>query len=192
MSLFSRRIPGLQALFPSSGQEVASPNEVTELVHLVHSWPGAAEGFLRAQSLQATSNSTLNPTITVLAPTQTALPQSTEEYFEVLAVDISHDSATVRNLTVFLRNELTLLNTQVARFSAMTSVQAAGAPGGFMPLFGVGFFAGAQDAIFARKPFHIPPRYSLLIVGDAAGINYSITVSAVVIRHSIHETPTRG
>jgi hypothetical protein len=182
VSLFARRLPFLERLFPSSGREVAVPNEVTDAVHLVHPWPGRALGFLTVDQIQISSSS-------VVTPTLVALSAAADEWIEVIAGDISHDSATARIVQATLFHDVLLRQTFIALWSLLDT--AFSTLGGFAPLFGhsAGTFAAGKVVKSPPWPLIIPPSTSLRFVGDTAGAAYALTFSGFVIRHPIHAEP---
>jgi hypothetical protein len=184
VALFSRRIPFLQDLFPSSGRDVPVPNEVSDIVHLVHPWPGRSRGLFESATIQASSASAVTPVLNVnlAAPNQ---------YIEVVYMDVSHDSATARAITMFLRDPRTgaAILTAIARWAGMTSVLTAGVAGGFQPVIVGSVANGQSDALTPPRPLIVPPGCELQLNGDTAAAAYAITVSMVRIFHPLHEEP---
>lgn len=182
MSLFSRRIPLLERLFPSSGQEVAGPNEVSDVVHLVHPWPGRALSLLTVDQVQVASSS-------VVTPTLVALSAAADEWIEVIAGDISHDSATARIVQATLFHDVLLRQTFIALWSLLDT--AFSTLGGFQPIFGysAGTFAAGKVVRTMPWPLIVPPSTSLRFVGDTAGAAYALTFSGFVVRHPVHAEP---
>jgi len=184
VSLFARRVPFLEKLFPSSGLEVASPQEVTDVVHLVHPWPGRTIGMQQWDTLQTSSTPNVTPFLIALSP---AFGESWEE---VLYADISHDSATARTLQLAIRDN-TGQSTFIGRWSNVPSVLTAGL-GGFVPLFvAPSVAAPAAATVWAgpMRPLIIAPGRQLVVFGDTAGAAYSITLSIVRVIHTMHDVP---
>ncbi len=185
MSLFTRRIPLLERLFPSSGREVAGPLEVTDVVHLMHPWPGRTLGLLTCEQQQIVGASALTPTVSILEA-------SAEEWIEVLYGDISHNSATSRNLQLAIFNLVVSRNTFIGRWRNQTDVWTANAPGGFQPLFNMSAPGPLNEGLWLSppRPLVIPPRYRLDLLGDTAGVAYALTAAVVFVRHLLHDPPT--
>jgi len=178
---FARRIPFLQALFPSSGADVSTPNELTDVVHLVHPWPGRTLGLLSANVVQ------VGPSTPALTPALVALTTLESEWVELLYGDISHDSAAATNVQARLRKTGTGMSTFIARWTVMDT--ALSTLGGFEPLFGqpAGAFGAGKTVNRMPWPLIIPPLFELIFDGQTQAANYSLTFSGVVVRHPIHE-----
>lgn len=182
MSLFSRRVPLLERLFPSSGQDVATPNEVSDVVHLVHPWPGRALSLLSVDQTQIAGAS-------VVTPVLTALIAAPDEWIEVIAGDISHDSATARVVQAFLFHDVLARQTAIALWSLLDT--AFSTLGGFAPLFGhsAGNFGAGKVVKSPPWPLIIPPGCSLRFTGDTAAAAYALTFSGFFVRHPVHAEP---
>ncbi len=185
MSLFARRVPFLESIFPSSGRGVPQPNEVTDVVHLVHPWPGRTLSLAETPTfIQETGAAALTPALLFLQPS------GGEIWDEVLYMDISHDSATVRTLQLGVRNNLGQ-TAMIGRWSNMPSALTAGL-GGFVPVFGspsVAAPAAATVWVSPPRPIVIPSNMQLVVFGDTAPAAYSITGSAHIVFHSMHDVP---
>jgi len=180
VSLFARRIPLLQDLFPSSGADVPGPNEVSDVVHLVHPWPGRALGLLTCNTLQVASGASVTPVLTAL----TAAP---DEWIELIAGDVSHDSAAATNIQARIRKQS--LSTFVGRWTVMDT--ALSTLGGFEPLFGnsAGAYGAGKVVVRLPWPLILPPDFQLIFDGQTQGVAYTITASLVLMRHKVHEGP---
>ena len=195
MSLFSRDNRRLQRLFPSTGRTVPAPGELSESINLIHEYPGRIWESLA--SAQIPIGPALTPTGTVIdlrAPGNFgALGPLNEDgdYVEIVAGDISHDSATVRNvqLALFSPNNQNIF---IARWINFATVLGLGVSG-FEPLFGQASFALAVAAnttrILPPWPLFVPPLFQLRVFGDTAAIAYTITVSIVARIHPLSERP---
>lgn len=173
MPRFSRRVPGLQTLLPSSGAQIISPSEAGESVHFVHPYPGKLHGLVNVPQVQQTSAAALTPLVTVL-------PIVAQGFIvEILAGDASHDSATTRILSFFLVDPAGLTVT-VARAQQPTGLAA-------FPLYAnAGGAAGASFASFgAQLPIIVPPGWRLDLGGDTAAAAYSITGRILGIAHTL-------
>jgi hypothetical protein len=148
----------------------------------VHPWPGRALGLLTVASLQSAGAAALTPTLV-------ALSAAADEWIEVLAGDISHDSATAVNVQARLFNTVLLLSTFIARWTVMDT--ALSTLGGFQPLFGnpAGAFGAGKTLQAMQRPLIIPPSYDLRFDGQTAGVAYTLTASLVLVRHKVHDNP---
>ncbi len=160
------------------------PNEVSDIVHLVHPWPGRSRGMFDSATVQTTSASAVAPVLNI----NQAGPG---QYIEVLYMDVSHDSATARAITLFLRDPRTggAILTAVARWAGMTSVLTAGVAGGIQPVMVGSVANGQSDALAPPRPFLIPPGCELQFNGDTAAAAWAISVSMVRVIHFLHEEP---
>jgi hypothetical protein len=188
MTRFTQRIPFLQSLFPSSGAEgSAQPNEVTETVHLVHPWPGRAISLQpgAVQFVQRAGVASVTPADVIVSPSG-----GQEFWDEIIAMDLSHDSATARTIQLAMRNNVGQ-STFIGRWSNQPSVLAAGL-GGFIPVFGhpaLGAPAAATVWVSPSRPLVVPAGLQLVVFGDTAGAPYTITMSMYFIQHLLHDPP---
>ena len=178
MTGFSRRVVGLQEVFPSSGIAVAQPSEVSESVSLVHRWPSAKASLDRVERGVFVSASALTPALNVLI-----VPQG--RWMEILFGDVSHDSATNRAIQMLV--QVAGQNFFLGRWTTFSSVLAALGPSGFEPLFSSAVASQSGDRILPTWPLVLPPGSILQFVGDTAVAPWAITVGVVLVSHPLAE-----
>jgi len=198
MARFSLRLP-LQRLFASSGTAVTQPDELSPTVSLVHEYPGRGAALTRVKTIQVVSTAALTPSL-VVSLTVPAGGLGIDgprffDYAEVIAGDLSHDSATVRNISLFLQDPVGF-NTCIGRWTNMAAVLAPGQPSGFEPIFtGAGIASQlvvAAERLTVTRPLIVPGNWNLAFLGNTAGANYSINVSLVCIGHPSVEKGVHG
>jgi len=179
---FTRLVKGLQALLPSSGTESHSVTELASTVTPVMRFPG------RAVALSERIRTVQTASIAALTPTLDAITATFEEWIELLAGDISHDSATARNVQLELVDPVGFI-TFCGAWRNFITAQTPGQPSGFEPVFGHGGFTAASDRLNPQRPLIVPPGWILRFVGNTAGANYTLSVSLVAVRHPFPEDP---
>jgi len=185
MSEFSRPLRGLQDLFPSSARESAQPHTLSEVVNLVHPYPGKL--WEQVVSFQQVSANVVTPSVLVATSLQ-------GRYGEIIAIDVSHDSATARNLQFRILSP-TGQNIFVARVTGMVSALTPGQPSGFQPMIGLYHslgVAGVDISLFPGRNIVIPSGYTLFCDGNTAAAAYTITASILVINHFLSDVPLFG
>lgn len=122
----------------------------------------------------------------VLRGSTAAFISNQERYVEIIAMDVSHDSATARIVQMLLRSP-EAQNVFVARWTNMAAVLAAGQPSGFEPVLARPTAGAGSDRLLPGHPLVIPPGWNLQMSGNTAGAAYSIFVSIAYIAHPISE-----
>lgn len=195
MAEFARIIRTLQRLFPQSGTGGHKITELSGSVVPTFEFPPRIVSIERERGTIFNSSLALTPLLFIGVQEQQTEPTliggvvSTrtqgEYYAEITGGDISHDSATPRNLQLHLRSP----DNQTfffARWLGIEAVLAAGKPSGFEPIFGA---PGTLDRINASRPVLIPPGWQLVLSADAAAAAYVVTVALRFIVHPLSEAP---
>jgi hypothetical protein len=180
--MFSKPSVGLQNLFPSSGQEVPRPNELTSVVHLVHPFPS------QASDLQTTARSSFTST-TVVTPTLLVPPPPDGFYDEWAIGHVGHTAAAgvVNRLRLFLADPAGgLIAIAVWNFDQNVTPN--------LPLFADGIFvngafASPTQLILPPRPLLVPPGWSIQVNGDNQAVAYNVTLAGLVIRRSLADVP---
>ncbi len=192
MGRFTRRLRGLQSLFPSSDAVATQPSELSEHVNLVHPWPGRGIGLENVRLSELLSAPSVTPSRAFNPATDFGANVQAGEWIEIIAGDVSHDSVTARVVQLFLRSPNNI-NVIVARWTGFLSGLTNGQASGFEPLFGQRQMepavAVSSDVHLPPWPLIVPPGWSLLFQGDTAGAVWTITVNLVFAVHALVESP---
>lgn len=202
MAGFARLIKTLQLVFPSSGTETHSVDDLGETVVPVLDFPPSSISIERARLFQDNAPAVVTPQLNLglsgntspathkpdeLRASTAPFISSFDHYVEILAMDVSHDSATARGVQLLLRSPQNL-NVFVARWTNMLAVLTPGQPSGFEPVLTHPTVATAgSDARTPSVPLCIPPGWVLQVLGNTAGAGYSVFVSLSYIAHPLAE-----
>jgi len=156
----------------------------------------------RVRTFQTLSSSVVTPDIHVFILTgqdrlsaQTGFGASSsldqDRYFEVLAGDVSHDSASARNIQLALRSPDNFY-TFIGRWTAILSGLIPGQPSGYEPIFGsylATSLVAAERMPLVQRSIILPPAWQLAFLGNTAGAAYAINISLLTIVHPLAELP---
>jgi len=192
VSGFAKVAAGLQRLFPSSGRAVARPQELSEIVQLVHPFPSQAADLQRAQRFQFVSTNSVVPTL-VIAPAPGLDPAAgtpsadSESFDEWIYGDVTHNSAagTAARIDIALRDVVGgITRVGLYQWDAQTAGNAQ-----FIPLFPIGVqFAGAFNAPMIR-PLLVPPGWTVFAIGNTQAVAYQFTLNVVIVRRPLADIP---
>jgi hypothetical protein len=180
VTLFSKLAIGLQTLFPSSGADVPRPNELTDVVHLVHPYPSQASDLQTTARSSFSSASAVTPALLV--------PVVPDGFFEEWTV--GHVATNFAGVT---RVRLSLVDVAGAaivlgiwNFDSGTTLAL---PLYVSGIFVNGAFASPTQVMCPVRPILVPPGWHLELVGDTQGVAYVVTLAGLVIRRSLADVP---
>jgi len=124
-----------------------------------------------------------------LTPTLDAISALKDEWVELMWADVSHDSATARNLQLSLVMPPGFI-TFLGRWTNMLAILTPGQPSAFEPVFAAPTEATAGgERVCPQRPLFVPPLGILRVFGNTAGAAYSITLSMILVRHPYVQRP---